>query len=43
MAGGNGGYCTHYFISPSEEYIIFQEIIIAHNQWPIQLNRWTSL
>ena len=28
MAGGNGGDCTHYFVSPSEDYIIFQEIII---------------
>ena len=27
MAGGNGGDCTHYFVSPSEDYIIFQDII----------------
>ena len=27
MAGGNGGDCTHYFVSPSEEFVIFQEII----------------
>ena len=27
MAGGNGGDCTHYFVSPSEDFIIFQDII----------------